>query len=84
MKDDVVYLGRLKNQEGVKPVPESVRVVLKWEVPRNKQKLRKFLGFANCYREFIKDYTVIATPYSTISANQRNGHGMDPRMPTSI
>ena len=41
---------------------ESVRVVLKWEVPRNKRELQSFLGFANYYREFIKDYAVIAAP----------------------
>ena len=55
-------MGRLINQEGVQPDPESVRVVLKWEVPRNKRELQSFLGFANYYREFIKDYAVIAAP----------------------
>ena len=65
LKGEVVYLGRLINQEGVQPDPESVRVVLKWEVPRNKRELQSFLGFANYYREFIKDYAVIAALFIT-------------------
>ena len=36
LKNKVVYLGCLINQEGVQPDPESVGKVLKWEVPRNK------------------------------------------------
>ena len=59
MKGEVVYLGRLINQEGVQLDLESVRVPLKWEVPRNKRELQSFLGCANYYREFIKDYAVI-------------------------
>ena len=43
LKGEVVYLGRLINQEGVQPDPKSVRVVLKWEVPRNKWELQSFL-----------------------------------------
>ena len=56
------YLGHLINQEGVQWDPESIRVVLKWEVPRKKRELQSFVGFANYNREFIKDYAVIAAP----------------------
>ena len=62
LKGEVVYYGRLINEEGVEPDPESIRVVLKWEVPRNKRELQSFLGFANYNREFIKDYEVVAVP----------------------
>ena len=52
-------MGRLINKEGGQPDPKSVRVVLKWEVPRNKRELQSFLGFANYYREFTKFIAVM-------------------------
>ena len=59
------------NQEGVQPDPESVRVLLKREVPRNKSELQSFLGFANYYREFIQDYAVIAAPIQHLVRTRR-------------
>ena len=34
----------------------------KWKKPHNAQTVRKFLGFVNYYRKFIKDYSKIARP----------------------
>jgi len=34
--------------------------VLSWLVPKNIKKIQKFLGFANYYRQFIKNFARIA------------------------
>jgi len=39
---------------------EKVEGVLNWPVPRNIKEVQKFLGLANYYRRFIKDFTRIA------------------------
>jgi len=40
--------------------------VLSWPKPRNVKNVRKFLGLANYYRRFIKDFTQIARPINML------------------
>jgi len=41
---------------------EKVEGVLNWPAPRNVKEVQKFLGLANYYRRFIKDFAKIAAP----------------------
>ena len=82
LKDKVVYLGRLINQDGVQSDPDSVKAVLKWEVPHNKREVSGFLGLANYYREFIMGYTIKVAPYNTWFALKV--HGSDGGMSQSL
>jgi len=41
---------------------EKVEEVLNWPVPRNIKEVQKFLGLANYYRRFIKNFARIAVP----------------------
>jgi len=41
---------------------EKVEGVLNWPAPRNIKEVQRFLGLANYYRRFIKDFTGIAAP----------------------
>ena len=38
---------------------EKVDEVLSWLVPKNVKEIQKFLGLANYYRQFIKDFARI-------------------------
>ena len=55
LRDSIKYLGRMVDRHGVRPDPEAVEAVLTWKAPRTDTQLLSFLGFANYYREFIKD-----------------------------
>ena len=39
---------------------EKVQGVIEWLVPRSMKDVQKFLGLANYYRQFIKDFARIA------------------------
>ena len=41
---------------------EKVEGVLNWLAPRNVKEVQKFLGLANYYRRFIKNFARIAAP----------------------
>jgi len=47
---------------GIKIEKEKMRDVLEWLVPRYIKNVQKFLGLANYYRRFVKDFAEIARP----------------------
>ena len=56
----VVFLGKLVNEEGVSVNPENVEKVKKWPIPTSVNEVEKFLGFVNYHRDHIKDYANIS------------------------
>ena len=44
----------------IEMVKEKVDSILSWPEPKNVRDVRKFLGFANYYRRFIKNFTQVA------------------------
>jgi len=59
---EVEFLGVVIGPKGMEMQKEKVERVLSWPAPRNIKKLQKFLGLANYYRRFIKDFARIAAP----------------------
>jgi len=59
---EVEFLGVVIGPKGVEMQKEKVEGVLNWPALRNVKKVQKFLGLANYYRRFIKDFARIAAP----------------------
>jgi len=55
-------LGVVIGPKGMEMQKEKVEGVLNWLAPRNVKEVQKFLGLANYYRRFIKDFARIAAP----------------------
>ncbi|MBW0490090.1 hypothetical protein O181_029805 [Austropuccinia psidii MF-1] len=53
----VEYLGYVVSSEGLKMNQAKFHQILNWPPPRNLKALRSFLGFANFYLRFIKNYS---------------------------
>ena len=56
------FLGVIIRPQGVEMQKEKVEGVLNWPAPKNIKEVQKFLGLANYYRRFIKDFVKIAVP----------------------
>jgi len=56
---EVEFLGVVIGPKGVEMQKEKVEGVLNWPAPRNVKEVQKFLGLANYYRRFIKDFARI-------------------------
>jgi len=59
---EVEFLGVVIGPRGVEMQKEKVERVLNWPAPRNVKEVQKFLGFANYYRRFIKNFARIVVP----------------------
>ena len=59
---EVEFLGVVIGPKGVKMQKKKVEEVLNWLTSKNVKEVQKFLGLANYYRRFIKDFSKIATP----------------------
>jgi len=57
---EVEFLGVIISPREVEMQKEKVEGVLNWPAPRNVKEVQKFLGLANYYRRFIKDFARIA------------------------
>jgi hypothetical protein len=58
----VEYLGMVISEGKVEMDPAKVKAVAEWPTPKNLRELRGFIGFANFYRRFIKDFSKICRP----------------------
>lgn len=61
-RSEIEYLGLIIRAGEVSMDPVKVEAVTLWPVPRNLKDVRGFIGFANFYRRFIKDFSKITRP----------------------
>ncbi|WP_353798652.1 hypothetical protein, partial [Shigella sonnei] len=46
----------------------KVQAVSDWPVPRSRVELQRFLGFANFYRRFIRNFGQVAVPLTALTS----------------
>ena len=60
-KKEVKFLGYIVSREGLKMDSKKIEAITSWPKPTTVKEVQSFLGFTNFYRQFIKDYSKIAT-----------------------
>ncbi|KAI2648976.1 Transposon Tf2-9 polyprotein [Labeo rohita] len=64
------FLGYEVSHQGVKMDPTKIQAVTGWPQPSTIKELQRFLGFANFYRRFIRNYSTIAAPLTSLLKNK--------------
>ncbi|KAK3563471.1 hypothetical protein QTP86_030077 [Hemibagrus guttatus] len=62
----VTFLGYVISQRGMEMDAVKVRSVTEWPAPTTIRELQRFLGFANFYRRFIRNYSTVAGPLTSL------------------
>ena len=61
------FLGIVIGPNGIEMKKKKVDGVLSWPEPKNVKDIRNFLGLANYYRRFIKDFSQVARPMNMLT-----------------
>ena len=61
-REEVSFLGHIVSAKGVATDPRNTDKVKEWPTPTSSLEVQQFLGLANYYRRFVKDFAVIAKP----------------------
>uniref|UniRef100_A0A3P9IHF7 Reverse transcriptase n=1 Tax=Oryzias latipes TaxID=8090 RepID=A0A3P9IHF7_ORYLA len=67
----IPFLGYIFEAGSIRPDPAKIEAVSQWEPPNTRKKLQQFLGFANFYRRFIRNYSAIAAPLTQLTSTAR-------------
>jgi len=69
--EEVEFLGYILGRNGIKMSTEKVEAVLGWKTPNSLTEVQSFLGFANFYRRFIKNYSRVARPLTELTKKEK-------------
>ena len=61
------FLGYVIESHGITTDPKKVQAIVDWDTPRNVKDIQSFLGFANFYRRFIKEYSKLVEPLTQLT-----------------
>jgi len=70
MRSTVNFLGHVVSREGVSMQQHKVRDVKEWPTPQSATDVRRFLGLANFYRRFVRDFAGIARPLTDLTRTE--------------
>ncbi|KAK1411557.1 hypothetical protein QVD17_38107 [Tagetes erecta] len=64
---EVHFLGHVINEQGIQVDPSKIEAVKQWKAPETPTEIRQLLGLASYYRRFIKNFSKIAKPLTTLT-----------------
>ncbi|GKB70836.1 putative reverse transcriptase domain-containing protein [Tanacetum coccineum] len=64
---EVQFLGHVVNQNGIHVDPSKIKAVENWKAPMTPSEVRLFLGLARYYWHFIKNFSKIAKPLTSLT-----------------
>ena len=73
-RPEVDYLGMIIGHGQVKMDPAKILAIQNWPTPKTVKQVQSFLGFANFYRRFIKNFSKIALPLTTLTKKDTTWH----------
>ena len=71
---EVDFLSMIVRHDGIKMDQERVKAILEWPEPKTVKGVRSFLGLANFYQRFIKDYMKVARPLHDLMKKENPFH----------
>ena len=71
-KIKVRFLGYIVLSQGIRMKNERIKTIKNWPEPKSVRDIQVFIGFANFYQRFIRGFSKIATPLTSILKMMRS------------
>ena len=67
LKISIEFLGQQVSAEGMTPTEAKLKAVRDWSRPHDVSGVRSFLGFANYYKRFVRNFAGVANPLTELT-----------------
>lgn len=67
LKSSINFLGHEISEGEIRPGAEKVQAIREFPVPVNVRNVREFLGLANYFRRFVKEFSITAEPLTKLT-----------------
>ncbi|KAI7810722.1 Pol polyprotein [Triplophysa rosa] len=68
--ESVTFLGHIISTTGIQADPAKIEAAAKWPIPDSRREVQRFLGFANFYLRFIRNFGQIAAPLTALNSSK--------------
>ena len=76
-QQEIMFLGHKVSQGRIRMDERKIETILDWSAPTKVTELRSFLGLANYYQRFIKDYSKMASPLTDLLKKDKHWEWTD-------
>ena len=66
-KSETKFLGLIVGRDGIRMDPKKVQAIQDWKSPSCVTDVQSFLGFANFYRRFVRNFSKVVAPMTALT-----------------
>ncbi|XP_073529630.1 uncharacterized protein [Phyllobates terribilis] len=66
-QEEIQFLGYVISPQGLRMDAKKMQAITEWPIPKNVKEVQHFLGFANFYRCFVKNFSEIVAPITQLT-----------------
>ncbi|KAL0128565.1 hypothetical protein PUN28_003720 [Cardiocondyla obscurior] len=67
LRKEVLYLGHIIAEDGIRPDPSKISAVRNYPTPKKIKNIQSFIGLSGYYRKFIANFSKIAKPLTNLT-----------------